>query len=159
MRRSASSGDYVSLIVTPLTSISDSTVVAPGAYVYKVRAIDSSSRLSPLSAPDAAATTTFTNDPLVATVTPVKAAHITELRQAVNALRATGGLTASTFTDPVLSTSLKVKAVHLQELRTALTAARTALGLSAVGFTDPTFTVGSTHVKAVHVQELRNQLK
>ncbi|MDP9194213.1 MAG: hypothetical protein M3P06_21160 [Acidobacteriota bacterium] len=159
MRRSATSGDFVSLIVTPLTSYKDSTVTAPGAYVYKVRAIDASLRPSPFSAPDPAATTTFTNDPLVATVTGIKSAHITELRQAVNALRATAGLTASTFTDPVLSTSITVKAVHLQELRTALSAASTALGLTAASYTDPTLTGGSTIVKAAHVQELRNLVK
>jgi hypothetical protein len=159
MRRSATSGDYVSLIVTPLTNYTDSTVTAPGAYVYKVRAIDASLRPSPFSTPDPAATTTFTNDPLVATVTGIKAAHITELRQAVNALRATAGLIASSFTDPVLSTSVQVKAVHLQELRTALSAARTPLGLTAASYTDPTLTAGSTIVKAVHVQELRNLLK
>jgi hypothetical protein len=159
LRKSATSGDYVTLNTTALTSYSDSTVVAPGAYVYKVRGIDASSRLSPLSAPDAAATTSFTNDPLVVSVTSIKAAHITEVRQAVNALRATAGLTASTFTDPVLSSSIKVKAIHLQELRTALSAARTSLGLPNASYTDPTLTAGTTLVKAAHVQELRTRLK
>lgn len=159
MRRSATSGGYTSLTTTGMTSISDSSVVAPGAYVYEVRAIDASLRLSPLSAPDAAATTTFTNDPLVATVTAIKAAHLNEVRQAVNALRATAGLTASTFTDPVLSSSIKVKAVHLQELRTSLSTARSALGLSVAAYTDATLIVGTTKVKAAHVQELRNLMK
>lgn len=159
MRRSASSGDFVSLIVTPLTSHSDSTVVAPGAYVYKVRALDASSRPSPFSARDAAATQSFTDDPVVASVTAIKAAHITELRAAVNALRATAGLSASTFTDPVLSSSIKVKAVHVQELRTASSAARTALGLSAVTYTDASLTAGTSGVRAVHVQELRGSVR
>lgn len=159
LRKSASSGDYVSLIVTPLTSYSDSTVVAPGAYVYKVRALDAAARLSPLSAPDAAATQSFTDDPLVATVTSIKAVHVTELRSAVNALRATAGLSASTFTDPVLSGAIKVKAIHVQELRTAVSAARSALGLSAASFTDPSLTPGSSSVRAVHAQELRSAVK
>ena len=159
LRRSASSGDFVSLTVTPLTSYSDPTVTAPGAYVYKVRAIDASSRPSPFSAPDAAATQSFTNDPVVATITTIKAAHITELRQAVNALRATAGLTASVFTDPVLSGSIKVKAIHVQELRTASSAARGALGLSAASYTDASLTPGSSSVRAVHIQELRSSVK
>jgi hypothetical protein len=159
MRKSASSGGFVSLIVTPLTSYPDSTVVAPGAYVYKVRALDASSRSSPFSAPDAAATQSFSDDPVMSTVTTIKAAHITELRGAVNALRATAGLSASTFTDPVLSSSVKVKAIHVQELRTASSAARSALGLSAVSYTDASLTAGNSSVRAVHVQELRSSVK
>jgi hypothetical protein len=159
LRRSASSGGFVSLIVTPLTSYSDSTVTAPGAYVYKVRAIDASSRPSPFSAPDAAATQSFTDDPIVGGITRIKAVHVAELRGAVNALRATAGLAASAFTDPVLSSSVKVKAIHVQELRTALTAARGALGLPAASFTDPTLTPKSSRVRALHVQELRSAVK
>ena len=159
LRKSASSGDFVSLTTTPLTSYSDPTVTAPGAYVYKVRAIDASARPSPFSAPDAAATQSFTDDPVVATVTTIKAAHITELRAAVNALRATAGLTASVFTDPVLASSIKVKAIHVQELRTASSAARSALGLSTVSYTDASLTPGTSSVRAVHVQELRSSVK
>jgi hypothetical protein len=159
-RRSATSGGaYVSLTTVGATAFSDATVVAPNAYVYKVRALDASSRVSPLSAPDAATTTMFTNDPIVALSTAIKSAHITELRTAVNALRATAGLSASTFTDAALSSSIKVKAVHVQELRNALAAARTSLELPAVSFTDPTLTAGSTKAKAVHVTELRNGVK
>jgi hypothetical protein len=145
--------------VTPLVSYSDSTVVSPGAYVYKVRALDASSRPSPFCAPDAAATQSFTDDPVVTNVTAIKAAHITELRGAVNALRATAGLTASAFTDPVLSSSIKVKAIHVLELRTASSAARTALGLSSVSYTDVSLTPGNSGVRAVHVQELRGSVK
>jgi hypothetical protein len=159
LRRSASSGDFVSLIVTPLTSYSDSAVTPAAAYVYKVRAIDAASRPSPFSAPDAAAARSFTDDPVGAGVTRIKAVHVTELRGAVNALRATAGLTASAFTDPVLSSSVRVKAIHVQELRTALTAARGALGLPAAGYTDPSLTPGSSRVRAVHVQELRSAVK
>src|SRR6185369_15133366 len=110
------------------TSYSDATVLAGASYVYKVRAIDSFSRVSPFSAPDAATTILFTDDPLTAQVTNVRAVHLTELRQAVNCMRAAAGLTAATFTDPALA-GVSVQALHQNELRAALDPARTILGL------------------------------
>jgi hypothetical protein len=145
-------------IVTASTSFNDTTAVAGTTYVYTVRALDSSSRPSPYSAPDAATTIIFTDDPLAAGSTKVKAAHLTQLRQAVNAMRTAAGLSAATFTDPVL-TNVRVKRAHVQELRNALNPARSALGLSALVYTDPTLTAGTTRIKAAHVQELRNGVK
>jgi hypothetical protein len=69
------------------TNAVDNTAVAGTSYVYKVRAIDASARRSPDSVPDIATTVLFTDDPAVASTTPIKAVHITELRTAVNALR------------------------------------------------------------------------
>jgi hypothetical protein len=158
VRASASSG-YATLTTTSTTSYSDLSVTAGGTYVYKVRAIDASARQSPFSAPDAATTIFFTDDPLIAGSTTVKAVHVTELRQAVNAMRATAGLGATSFTDAVLTGGVPVKAVHLQELRTALSQARTALGLTAIAFTDPTLTAGTTLLKAAHFQEVRSCVK
>jgi hypothetical protein len=101
MRQSSPSG-YASLIVTAGTSYSDSPVSAGATYVYKVRAIDASSRLSPFSAPDAATTMFFTDDPLIANTTVMKVVHMTELRQAINLMRTTAGLGAASFTDASL---------------------------------------------------------
>jgi hypothetical protein len=145
-------------IVVASTSFNDTTAVAGTTYIYKVRALDSFSRRSPFSAPDAATTVLFTDDPLIVNSTRVKLVHLTELRQAVNAMRAAAGLSAATFTDPAL-TNVRIKAVHVQELRNALVPARAALGLSVLTFTDPTLTVGTTRIKAAHVQELRNAVK
>jgi hypothetical protein len=155
MRASASSA-YATVTTTAMTSYSDSSVAEGATYVYKVRAIDASSRVSPFSVPDAATTMSFTDDPVLANVTIIKAAHITELRQAVNLMRAAGGLGAMSFTDPVLST---VRAIHFQELRTALDQARAALGVTAISYTDPTLITGTTVVKAIHMQELRSGVK
>jgi hypothetical protein len=155
MRASASSG-YATVTTTAMTSYSDSSVTEGATYVYKVRAIDASSRVSPFSVPDAATTMSFTDDPVLANVTIIKAAHITELRQAVNLMRAAGGLGPMSFTDPVLST---VRAIHFQELRTALDQARAALGVTAISYTDPTLITGTTVVKAIHMQELRSGVK
>ena len=161
VRKSATS-DYTTL--TPLggtasTNFSDSTVIADRTYVYKVRAIDASARLSSFSAPDAATTIFFTNDPLVATSTAIQAVHVTELLQAVNAMRTTAGVGAMSFTDPLPTAGLPVKALYIQQLRTALSQARTNLGLNAITFTNPTLTTGTTLVRAAHLQEIRDGVK
>jgi len=106
---------------------------------------------------DAATTTIFTDAPLPGG-SLVKAVYITQLRTAVNAMRAAAGLGAQSFTDPSLS-AVKIKATHLTQLRTALDAARTAIGLPAVSYTDPTITAGSTVLKTVHIADLRNGVK
>jgi peptidyl-Asp metalloendopeptidase len=100
---------------------------------------------------------TFTDDPLVAGTTRVKAVHITELRTAVNSFRAAAGLGNATFTGATLS-GARVKAIHIQELRDALAPARANLGLSAVTYTNPVLS-SAVRVKAIHVQELRNAVK
>lgn len=155
--RATSPGGYSSLIITTLTTYSDVSVVAERAYAYKVRAI--SPAFSPFSTPDAATTYVFTDDPLIPSTTAVKAAHMIQLRQAVNSLRAAAGLSPATFTDPVLTTATVAKAIHLQELRTALSQARVPLGLPAANYTDPTLIVGTTLLKVAHLQELRNLVK
>lgn len=157
VRKSASSG-YTTLVTTPSTNYSDTSVVAGASYVYKVRAIDAAAHQSAFSAPDAATTIFFTDDPLIAATTPTKAVHLTELRQAVNALRTTAGLGAASFTDASLA-GVAVKATHIQELRTALNQALTALGISTITFTDPTLTAGTSIVRAAHIQELRSGVK
>ncbi|HEY0156511.1 MAG TPA: hypothetical protein VGF28_04385 [Thermoanaerobaculia bacterium] len=146
-------------VLVATTSYTDTTAVANTSYVYRVRALDSSGRPSPFSAPDAATTILFTDDPLVAASTKTKAVHLTQLRQAVNAMRTAAGLPAATFTDPTLSSAVKVKAAHFQELRNALAPARAALGLTALTFTDASLVAGSTRIKAAHVQELRGGVR
>ena len=157
LRASAGSGGYALQTVTSSTSYPDNAVTAGLAYIYTVRAIDSESRLSGFSAPDAATTIFFTDNALIPNVDIIKAVHIDEVRQAVNAMRATAGLGAASFTDSALA-GVAVKTAHVQELRTALNQARTTLALTALGFTDPTLT-STTTVKAAHIQELRNGTK
>jgi hypothetical protein len=126
-------------------------------YIYRVRAVDVNGNYSDFSNTDIATTIVFTDDPLVAGTTIVQALHITELRSAVNAMRAAAGLSAATWTDSSL-TGIEIKAVHISELRSNLDAARSALGLSTGSYTDA-LTPGSTIVKAVHVSELRDRVK
>jgi hypothetical protein len=156
--RKSPSSDYATITTTSSTSHSDTSVTGGGTYVYKVRAIDAAAHQSAFSTPDPATTIFFTDDPLIATTTRAKAAHVTEIRQAVNAMRTTAGLGATSFTDASLA-GVPIKATHIQQLRTALSQARTTLGLSTINFTDATLNVGTTTVRAVHVQELRGGVK
>ncbi len=155
--RASASSPFVTIHTTSATSFTDS-VTAGTAHVYKVRAIDPAGN-SPYSSPDVATTFFFTDDPLIAQATRIKALHITELRQAVNVFRAAAGLPPATFTDPTVSTAIAIKASHFRELRLALNQARVPLGLSSVTFTDATLTEGATQVRAVHLGELRDGVK
>jgi hypothetical protein len=97
---------------------------------------------------------TFTDDPILPSITKIKAAHIAELQIAINAVRTAAGLTTTTFPE----VNGTISASHLTSLRTALTQARGALGL-ATPLTDPAITPGVTNVRALHVQELRDAIK
>lgn len=143
-------------IGTPSTnSFSDTTASPATTYFYRVRAITGTSPTS-YSSTDMATTVALTDDPLVSTVTTIKAVHITQLRSAVNSVRAKAGLSAATFTDSNLS-GLTVQRIHVKELRDALDPARVILGLSPISYTN-SLAVGTT-VAAVDVQEIRNGVK
>jgi hypothetical protein len=100
---------------------------------------------------------TFTDPTLTAQSTVVKAVHITELRTAINTLRAAAGLGATTFTDPTLTAATTpIRVVHITELRTTLNTVYTAVGQTLPTYTDATLIAGSSAIKAVHITELRN---
>ena len=98
----------------------------------------------------------FTDDPIVAGVTPVRAVHFTELRAHIDALREEAGLGRFRWTDPVLRAGVTpVRLVHLLELREALGAAYTAAGRAKPRWTDAAPTAGTTPIRAAHLTELR----
>ena len=136
------------------------TAVAPNtAYLYRVRAITESPDGVAVSVPSSselATTVALSDQPLVAG-TPVKGEHITQLRSAVNAARATAGLSLANFTDPAL-TGVSASAVHLLELRTAMNQARIALGLPAWSYTDSSLAAGDP-IRAIHIQDLREGVR
>lgn len=100
--------------------------------------------------------TTFTDDPLVAGATLIKAVHILELRTAVNRWRAAAALPNFSFTDPAVPGSL-IKAIDIVELRTALDQARATLGLPSLSYTH-TITPGVA-ILAIDVAEIRNGVR
>ena len=102
----------------------------------------------------------FTDDPLTTQTTEVKAAHVTELRTAIDTLRSRVGLGAVSYTDATLTAGTSViRRVHLIELRTALDAVYDAVSVVRPSYTDSTVTAGSTAIRAVHITELRNAVR
>jgi hypothetical protein len=96
----------------------------------------------------------FTDDPITAGLTSIRAVHVNELRARIDALRAHRGLSAYSYTDtPPVAGNTIVLARHVTELRTALAGAYSAAGLSPPAYTDANL-IGLA-VKAVHVSELR----
>ena len=98
----------------------------------------------------------FTDDPIVPGETPIRAAHVAELRTRIDGLRAAAGLGRFAWTDPVLRAGVtRVRLVHLTELRSALAEAYGAAGRSAPRWTDASPAGRTTPIRAVHVTELR----
>jgi hypothetical protein len=121
--------------------------------------VTSGSALAGIDFALALARPTFTDDPLVAGVTPVKAVHIVELRQAIATLCASQGLPPVAWTDATLVPGVTpVKGVHLVELRAALASAYQAGGHSVPVWTPISIAGGETVVTASGLQELRDAI-
>jgi hypothetical protein len=155
-RASNSAGPYT-VVGSPTTnSFNDGAVTAGTTYIYRVRAVDSTGNLSPYSNIVVGTAVTYTDPQLAAGLTPIKAAHMTELRQTINSVRRAAALPESAWTDANLF-GATVRAVHLQELRDSLNQALAALKAPVPAYTDPTLATGAggTFIKAVHIEELR----
>jgi hypothetical protein len=100
----------------------------------------------------------FTDEPLMAGASMVRAVHITELRNRVNAQRLRFGLGAASWTDPALGAGGMIKAQHVSELRVAMQEAYTQAGVSFPSLQDPVLAPG-TPVRAVHLSQLRVVVK
>jgi hypothetical protein len=138
-------------------SVTDKTVSPNTAYLYRVRAIAPS--VSLYGAPDLATTVIFTDPILTATSTEVKAAHITQLRTAVDAVRTLAGLGAGTYIDPTLTAGVTgIKATHVTDLRSELAAARSMLSLAAVTVATQNIVSGLL-ISAIEVNELRTGVR
>ena len=145
------------VVASPMgTSINDSGLSVNTTYFYKVKAV-ASTTASDFSAVDPATTIAFTDDPIVAGSTKIKAAHLLELRSAINAIRVTLGLGAFSFVN-ALDPGTPVRASDITEIRTALIGVRSALGLTTT-FTDDPLVGSSTLIKAVHIEEIRQAIK
>jgi hypothetical protein len=98
----------------------------------------------------------FTDSPLTARVTPVKAAHVTELRQRIGELRARYGLTGYSWTDATLAPrSTPIKAAHVTELRTALAEVYSAAGRTPPAYSTSTLVARTTVITAPQIEEIR----
>lgn len=126
-------GDY-SLVYAPATSYTDTQVVTGHAYLYRVCAVDNHLFRSPYSGSDIATAFTFTDDALPQSGA-IKGVHFSELRQAIDAVRRTAGL-SSQWTDYSPLTGA-VLLSQMNEIRTALGQARALLNLPDIVYTQP----------------------
>jgi YD repeat-containing protein len=137
----------------------------PVAYVCKV-ASRKSGQESPAASPmdyAVTATTLFIDEPIQKNVTLIRAAHIVELRKAVDAVRAAAS-TAQNPLPPLWQNapppSGVVTAGPLTELYGPFNAARWALGLPSFAYSAGIPTPASNvRILSEHVQEVRNALR
>ncbi|MGE3386486.1 MAG: hypothetical protein AB7K41_07140 [Bdellovibrionales bacterium] len=119
------------------------------------------------AAPDSNTPIQWTDTTLVSNQTPIKAAHINELRAHINSARLSCGLTPQVWTDdPVVALTTPIRKIHMDELRSAATEVYTEklrqssggnrVNNNAPTYTDPQIQIHETSVKASHVTELRN---
>lgn len=135
-------------------SFTDNGVVAGATYLYQVRAVDAAGACpSGYSNVDLATTVIFTDDPLLSRLTIIKAQHVSEVRQAVDAVRATANMGAAIWTNPLN----QVSAIHFTELRDRLNEALPALGFLTIP-ADPGIAQTSV-VYATHLQAVRDKVK
>ncbi|HEX7312943.1 MAG TPA: glycoside hydrolase domain-containing protein [Pyrinomonadaceae bacterium] len=103
--------------------------------------------------------TVFTDNTLTVGITTAKAQHVTELRQAIDALRAVAGLSPAPWTELTLFNFVtQIKVGHIQEMRTYLEEAAVSLGYPAASYTDAQLGAGSV-IKRVHIEELRQRIR
>lgn len=109
---------------------------------------------------------TVTDPVLTVNLTQVKAAHINELRSALNTVEGYYGMTATTWDETITKDSTNIKASHIYELRSAVDRIITYVNQfdpdNAVNNIDPITwtdsTLLGTTIKAVHVQEIRDAI-
>ena len=155
--RSVSGLSFFPVADVATSPYTDTDVMNGFAYLYRVVALDSADRQSQPGAYDLAVAMVMQDSPLVPGVTPVKAAHFTQLREAANSVRFLAGIPSMSFSDAMVP-GLGIKALHITQLRTAISEARAALSLSAVPATAPPPGTGDV-VKAAHVEDLRAGVK
>lgn len=101
---------------------------------------------------------TFSDDPITAGTT-IKAAHLTELRVAVDALRARYNLSAMVWTDStIVAGETSIKAVHFVELRTALAEVYNAAGVAAPTYTNTPLVTDVSRLSVTDIAELRSAI-
>ena len=143
------------------TSFNDSTPTGDRAYLYRVKAAFAGGGFSDYGNADLATTIVFTDAQLQGVT--IKAVHLTELRRAVNAVRALApGLAAASWTypDPV-STPGQRRAVYVEDvtdLRAGLDEALTRLGLTTGYPAEPPLRSGAT-VSADHFEQIRARVR
>ncbi|HBB88169.1 MAG TPA: hypothetical protein DC047_11180 [Blastocatellia bacterium] len=170
IERKGAGGSFVVAGTTGSTGLTDTGVSAGVAYLYRVCAAntqgDCTSNFSNIALGSAVSFPTdpsiisSADDPTGVSVTKVKAAHITELRTAVNAVRSLAGQAAAQWTNQTITATVTViSADDVRDLRTKLDEALTALGIQTSNYDDQTLSgaPNGTLIKKVHITQLRQR--
>jgi hypothetical protein len=147
-----SNGSYAIVGTPSAPAFTDATASSGTAYLYKVRALGVAGLVSADSAPDLGTAIAFTDPSLVVGTTGVKFVHLTQLRDAVQAVRLLAGLTPASFSGSAIGTP--VSSSHILELRNALSQARSTLLLPPLTFANSASAL--TFIRVADVTELRN---
>lgn len=138
------------------TTFTDNSVSSVTAYLYRVRAVGAGGGASPYSNIDVATAISFTDDTLDANLTTIKLNHFTELREAVNAVRATTSVGKFNQWEVWYRSVTEIKASHILGLRSKLDLALSTLNLPACSYTS--IDVGLP-IQKVHIEQLRKCVK
>jgi RHS repeat-associated protein len=170
VERKGAGGSFGLVGTTASPTFTDNGVSSGSAYLYKICAADGSGNCTsgysnialgaPVNFPTDPTIVTIADDPTGSTVTTMKAAHITELRSAVNAVRSLAGMSAAGWTNPTLTPGVSViSADDVRDVRAKLDEALTALGIQTSGYTDQTLAgaPNGTLIKGAHLRELRQR--
>jgi len=167
--RKTAGGSYSTIGPTAATNFTDNGAAVGSAYLYRVCAADGGGNCTSgftniglgarVNFPTDPTITSIAEDPTGVSVTAMKAAHITELRTAVNALRSLAGLSAATWTHPSIATGDTIYKDDVQDLRDRLNDALIVLGIQTSVYTDPTVAgaPNGTLIKAANIRELRER--
>ena len=154
--RMFNNGVWQPIAIVSTASYSDTGIATGIAYLYRIRAIGPGGT-TPYCSAVLATTFVFADDPLAAGQT-IRAAHLTDLRDATNAVRLTAGLEPQTWSEaPIVVASTLIRASHVTEIRAALAAALQAVDVSVPTWTNGTLAGGVIH--AVDFQELRDAMR
>ena len=132
---------------------------AGGAYVFRVT--DQYGAFSETAVTVTVTAETYTDNPVQAGTTRIKAAHINELRSRVEELCTLYGVTAPTWQEDIIAgtTSIRGFPGHITELRAAIEALYAAINAQReeTVIAPPSWTVALTDIKpkAAAIEELR----
>lgn len=167
VERKGAGGAYGSIGTTSSTTLVDSGAGSTSAYLYRVCTANGSGVcMSGFSNVALGARLNFTTDPTIttivddpsgATVTSVKAAHITELRTAVNAVRSLAGLGNATWTHASIAAGNTIYKEDVSDLRTKLNDALTVLGVRTVTYVDDPLagSPNGTLIRGAQIKQIR----
>lgn len=150
-RRNSWSGGWAAFFTTTSAGVlsTSDTIPANATRMYAVAPIFGATP-GARSTPDIATSVTFTDATLSGA--KIKAAHINELRTAVNAVRTFAGLTPLAFPNAIVSGN-KILRQHVTELRTGLSQARNTIAMPQ------TLSAMTNIIRALHLEELRSGVR